>query len=462
MVFNSIAFLIFLPIVLLGFYTLPQKVRWIWLLISGCVFYGWWKWEYLGLLLLSSTIDYFVSNSIAATNNPVVKKRWLWLSIGCNLGILIIFKYLGAFIMSFPNINHHLFTHPNFGALTQFLNAALPVGISFYTFQTMSYTIDVYRGRTAPAKHFGKFLLFVSYFPQLVAGPIERYNALNPQLTKKVNFHYQNFQAGFRFLIWGFFIKMVIADNLAGWVDTIYLNPYRWHPLVGIFGMVCFSLQIYADFHGYTLIAKGVHLMDNFNRPYLAKSVNEFWKRWHISLTTWFKDYLYIPLGGNKTNNIAWVFNILIVFFISGVWHGARYTFIIWGAIHGLFYLIEHRFNKHRGYKPQLKWAGQCLTFALVTLAWVFFRAPNLKIATGVFSTAFGLGDGSDFLTIPWHLGVLVIFFFIVDHGVFKRNIETTMDTWTWEKRWLFYSFIIFCLINFSGATAHPFIYFRF
>jgi len=468
MVFNSIAFLLFLPIVLFGFYVIPHKVRWVWLLMSGFVFYGWWKWEYLGLLLLSSAIDYTISNKIATSNLDQVKKRWLWLSIACNLGILIIFKYLGAFIMTFPNINHYLFTYPNLGTVTHFLNAALPVGISFYTFQTMSYTIDVYRGHAQPAKHFGKFLLFVSYFPQLVAGPIERYNSLNPQLTKQVNFQYDNFQAGFRFIIWGFFVKMVVADNLAAWVDTIFLNPYRWHPLVGVFGMVCFSLQIYADFHGYTLIAKGVaklfgvHLMDNFNRPYLAKSINEFWKRWHISLTTWFRDYLYIPLGGNKSNSAAWLANILAVFLISGLWHGAKYTFIIWGAIHGIFYLVERKFSRHYHYQPKIKWAAQFLTFALVTLSWVFFRAPNLEIAKGIFITTFGLGSGIDFLTIPWHLALLVVLFFILDHGVFKKNIEITLAQWNWQKRWLLYSFIIVCIINFSGATSHPFIYFRF
>lgn len=468
MVFNSIAFFIFLPLVVLGFYLFPHRLRWLWLLLSGFVFYGWWKWEYLSLLLLSGVSDFIIAQRIDKSGIEKHRKRWLWMSICINLGILVLFKYAGAFAMMHPKMPHYISVFPNIGGIIKFLSLALPVGISFYTFQTMSYTIDVYRNKIKPEKHLGKFLLFVSYFPQLVAGPIERYAHLDPQLKKKVKWIYENFQIGFRFILYGLFIKMCIADNLGSWVDTIYNNPGRWHPAVNWFGMVAFSFQIYADFHGYTTIAKGVaklfgvDLMDNFNKPYAASSVNEFWKRWHISLTSWFRDYLYIPLGGNKTGNGHWVFNILLVFLISGLWHGANYTFIIWGAIHGLIYLFENLFSKKRRYAPTIKIAGILFTFFVVTIAWVFFRADNLAIAQVMLNNAFFLGQGADWLTVPWHLLALIPLFIGFDHFIIRQNIQSTLSPWSWQKRWVLYSFMIFCLISFSGAQAHPFIYFRF
>lgn len=468
MVFNSIAFFIFLPLVLLGFYALPHRLRWLWLLLGGFVFYGWWKWEYLSLLLLSGISDFMIAQKIFSLSDSQKRKRWLWLSICVNLGILVLFKYVGAFAMMHPKMGHYIGVFPKIGGVIKFLSLALPVGISFYTFQTMSYTIDVYRQKVIPEKHLGRFLLFVSYFPQLVAGPIERYSQLDPQLKQKVKLLYENFQIGFRFILYGLFIKMCIADNLGSWVDTIYNNPTRWHPAVNWFGMFAFSFQIYADFHGYTTIAKGVaklfgvNLMDNFNKPYAALSVNEFWKRWHISLTSWFRDYLYIPLGGNKTGNGHWVFNILLVFLISGLWHGANYTFIIWGTIHGIIYLVENKFSKGKRYIPRLKPLGWAFTFLIVTIAWVFFRAENLEIAQKMLSNAFYLGNGADWLTLPWHLVALIPFFIVFDHLVIKQNFHATIDSWSWQKRWFVYSVMLFALINLSGAQAHPFIYFRF
>jgi len=452
----------------LGFYLLPHRLRWLWLLLGGFIFYGWWKWEYLSLLLLSGISDFIIAQHIFKTNQPKPRKRWLWLSIFINIGILILFKYVGAFAMMHPKMPHYISVFPKIGGIVQFLSFALPVGISFYTFQTMSYTIDVYRNKIIPEKHLGKFLLFVSYFPQLVAGPIERYSHLDPQLKQKVKAVYENFQIGFRFILYGLFIKMCIADNLGSWVDTIYNNPGRWHPAVNWFGMVAFSFQIYADFHGYTTIAKGVaklfgvNLMDNFNKPYAASSVNEFWKRWHISLTSWFRDYLYIPLGGNKTGNGHWVFNILLVFLISGLWHGANYTFIIWGAIHGIIYLFENSFFKERRYTPTIKFAGILFTFFVVTVAWVFFRSENLAIAQAMLNNAFFLGKGADWLTLPWHLLALIPVFIGFDHSIVKQNFQNTIHNWSWQKRWFTYSFMLFSLICFSGAQAHPFIYFRF
>lgn len=468
MIFNSIAFFIFLPLAVLGFYALPHRFRWIWLLLSGFVFYGWWKWEYLCLLLASGIADFYISQRIFNSSECSKKKKWLWLSVCINLGILILFKYVGAFAMLHPQMPYYISAYPKLGSIIEFLNLALPVGISFYTFQTMSYTIDVYHNRVIPEKNLGKFLLFVSYFPQLVAGPIERYNHLDPQLKQKVNLVYENFQVGFRFIAYGLFIKMCIADNLGVWVDEVYLTPTRWHSAVNWFAMVAFSFQIYADFHGYTTIAKGVaklfgvNLMDNFNKPYAALSVNEFWKRWHISLTSWFRDYVYIPLGGKKTDNSRWILIVFLVFSLSGLWHGANYTFLIWGGIHGLIYLIENKFTIGKRYVPRIKFAGWLFTFFVITLAWVFFRAENLNIALDMLSNALFITTGADWITVPWHSALLIPLFIVFDHFVIEINVQETIKKWTWKQRWIAYGFILFALINLSGAQAHPFIYFRF
>ncbi len=438
------------------------------MLLAGFLFYGWWKWQYLGLLFFSTLLDFFIAKKIAETQNLKHRKLFLWCSVIGNLSVLIGFKYIGFFSLSIPDLANFIEAHPNLDGAITFLSEALPVGISFYTFQTMSYTIDVYRKKISPEKNIGYFALFVSYFPQLVAGPIERFSELQPQLKKHIALKYDDFQTGFRFLLWGFFIKMCIADNLGTWVDTIYLNPVRWHPTVIWFAIMGFAIQIYTDFHGYTLIAKGVarlfgvNLMDNFNKPYAAQTIDDFWKRWHISLTSWFRDYLYIPLGGNKLQNPAWIANILLVFLISGLWHGANYTFIAWGLLHGIFYLIEKKFQKNQTPKPHFAIMASVGVFFLVSIAWVFFRSTDFNTAFAMLNNAFFILPGKDFLEVQWVILILVVLFMIVDHLIIKTTLNDALKILSWPKRWVFYSLLIFALINYSGATAHPFIYFRF
>ncbi|MDD3264071.1 MAG: MBOAT family protein [Candidatus Nanoarchaeia archaeon] len=347
MMFNSIVFLLFFIIVVIIYYLIKPKYRWILLLISSYIFYMSWKIEYIILIIISTLIDYFMGLKIYQSSNLKKRKIFLIISLISNLGILFIFKYFNFFISSIGSI----FTLFNISYIPISLKVLLPVGISFYTFQTMSYTIDVYRKKLNPEKHLGRFAVYVSFFPQLVAGPIERATNLLPQFSKESEenkrLKYENVKEGISLMIIGYFKKIVIADNLAIIVNQIYSNPTGYSSIMLIIATIFFSFQIYGDFSGYSDIARGISkimgydLMINFKRPYFAKSIGEFWKRWHISLSTWFRDYLYIPLGGNKVTIKRNLFNLFLVFLISGIWHGANYTFIIWGALNGIYLIIE-------------------------------------------------------------------------------------------------------------------------
>ncbi|MBN2806812.1 MAG: MBOAT family protein, partial [Prolixibacteraceae bacterium] len=382
MLFNTIEFVIFLPIVIAMYYLIPGKYRWIMLLAASYFFYMSWKVEYIFLIVISTLIDYFSGILMEKRASKRSRLPFLIISLCSNLGLLFFFKYY-----NFASENLNLF----FDALevqynAPFMNLLLPVGISFYTFQTLSYSIDVYFGRQKAEKHLGYFALYVSFFPQLVAGPIERFSNLTPQLKASHHFSFQNLKMGLRLILYGLFIKMVIADNLAGIVDELYTDPGKYATWDIIKGVLFYSFQIYCDFYGYSIIAigsakiMGINIMDNFRTPYLAKNIAEFWQRWHISLSTWFRDYLYLPLGGSRVKQIRWVLNILIVFVVSGIWHGANWTFLIWGALFGFIYLLEKGFNRlfnftqnHRPFSP-----GHLLlalkTFVLVTFIWIFFR----------------------------------------------------------------------------------------
>jgi D-alanyl-lipoteichoic acid acyltransferase DltB (MBOAT superfamily) len=362
--FNSWIFFLFLPLVFAAVYSIPQKYRWIVLLVASYIFYGWWKAEFLLIIAFSTVLDYFCALKIEDSPNQYARKRWAALSLGINLGILFLFKYFYFFIGSSTWMQDLVSPHQKMRDLVEFFGNALPVGISFYTFQTMSYTLDVYYRRAKPERHLGQFALFVSYFPQLVAGPIERFSHLNEQLKVEHKLAYKNLQLGFRLMLYGFFVKMVIADNLSYTVSSIFNDPGKWKYYWNIIGVLSFGFQIYADFFGYSLIAQGaaklfgIELMDNFNRPYLSNNISEFWKRWHISLSTWFRDYVYIPLGGNRVSHSKWIFNIMLVFVLSGLWHGANYTFLIWGALHGVFYLVERFFP----FSLKFKWLNVLIT----------------------------------------------------------------------------------------------------
>lgn len=434
------------------------------LLSVSYLFYGWWRWEFLFLIGASTILDYNSALRIENSESPSQRKFWLGVSLCFNFGVLFFFKYFYFFVGTTDWMQSLAHDHQMVKELVDFLGKSLPVGISFYTFQTMSYVLDVYYGRARAERHLGQYALFVSYFPQLVAGPIERFTHLNEQLKEKKFIKYENIQSGFRLMLYGFFVKMVIADNLSYTVTSVFDNPGKWTFYWNIIGVLSFAFQIYADFFGYSLIAQGsaklfgVDLMDNFKRPYLASGITDFWKRWHISLTSWFRDYLYIPLGGNRVSKGRWTYNVLLVFLLSGLWHGANYTFIIWGALHAIYYLVE-RFSFVKVRNVVFR---SFMTFFFVALAWVFFRANNFDQAIEVFKGMFGALDGDRQLdTQPFILLLLMVF-----GGIELMLGEKGFDTFLEEKgtfqRWVMYVFLIFCILVLSGSEYQAFIYFRF
>jgi len=347
MLFNSIHFLFFLPTVVGLYYLLPQKLRWILIFVSSCYFYMAFIPKYIFILFFIIIIDYLSAIAIEK-NEGKLKLTYLIASLSANILLLCFFKY-------FNFLNDNLaplfsFFGKDFHPIN--LQIILPIGLSFHTFQSMSYTIEVYRGKQKAEKHIGYFANYVLFFPQMVAGPIERYDRLGEELKKEQNLIYQNISDGLKLVLFGLFVKMTIADNIAPFVNQIYNDPLKHSSEEVLLGVFMFSFQIYADFFGYSTIALGsakilgIKIMDNFKTPYFSKSVTEFWSRWHISLSSWFKDYLYIPLGGNRVAIPRWSLNILIVFMLSGLWHGANWTFVVWGALHGLVLLIERYFSK--------------------------------------------------------------------------------------------------------------------
>lgn len=395
MLFNSIEFFVFFGSLLLLYYYVPKKYKWLLLLIVSYYFYMSWRWQYIILIIISTLVDYFVAKAIFKTNIQFRKRVFLSISLIANLGMLFYFKYYNFFIDS-VNSSISIFS----GFTIPYAEIILPVGLSFYTFQTISYTLEVYYGRQEPERHLGKFALFVSYFPQLVAGPIERPQNLLHQLNDPKPLMASNFVSGARLILWGLFKKVVVADRLAYFVDVVYNNPDSYHGLSIVIATVFFAFQIYCDFSGYSDMAigvariMGVDLMKNFRTPYFSTSVREFWGRWHISLSTWFRDYVYIPLGGNRAGMNKWIVNLFITFLISGIWHGANWTFIIWGAIHGLIIAFEAINSKKKFINiplPTLLKTG--LTFSIVCFAWIFFRANNVSdaflIISNIFTTSY-------------------------------------------------------------------------
>ena len=395
MLFNSLEFILFLPLVFVLYWFIFNrrlKHQNLLILISSYVFYGCWDYRFLSLIFLSTIVDYFIGLNIAKKSSKQAQKTLLWCSVLFNLGVLGFFKYYNFFIESwiemFSSIGYNVK-----GVWT--LNIILPVGISFYTFQTMSYTIDVYRKQLKPTKDFISFASFVSFFPQLVAGPIERATNLLPQILNKREFKYEQGIQGLWLILWGMFKKVVIADSLAPIVSDIFENYEVFDGGVLWLGAIYFSIQIYCDFSGYSDIAIGTSklfgfdLMTNFNFPYFSRNIGEFWRRWHISLSTWFRDYLYIPLGGSKRGKLKSLRNIFIIFLVSGFWHGANWTFIFWGLFHSILFIPSYFFSTNRKYVtsiiaenrliPTLKEFFQVIsTFFLVTIGWVFFRSETI------------------------------------------------------------------------------------
>ncbi len=421
MLFNSFEFFFFFSLVLFFYYVCPFKYRWILLLISSYIFYMFWKPVYIVLILTSTVISYFVAIQISKTANKKSALMFLTAGFFINLGLLLIFKYL-----DFANNSMRaLFYFFGFEWNISDFNLILPVGISFYTFQTLGYTFDVFRGTAKAERHFGRFALFVAYFPQLVAGPIERSKHLLPQFLKEVKLDFGRIRDGIMLMSWGMFKKVVIADRLGELVDYVYANPTQYEGTALILAPVFFAFQIFCDFSGYSDIAigaaqtMGIDIMNNFRQPYSAKSFADFWRRWHISLSTWFRDYLYIPLGGSRVTLPKYYINLFITFLICGLWHGANWTFIAWGALHGTFLVLENftqpfRIKISRNV-PVSIWnaAALSLVFSLICFSWIIFRASSISqatyIATHLFSSlsfknVFDLGLSKEQLSIaPYH-----------------------------------------------------------
>ena len=472
MVFNSIAFVVFLPIVVLLFYLLPHKWRWLMLLAASCVFYMWFVPKYILILLVTIVIDYSAGLLMERyADLPQKKKTFMIVSIVSTLAVLVVFKYLNFLTENLDQLcaslgfQTHLVTH-----------ILLPIGLSFHTFQSMSYVIEVYRGHQKAERHFGYYSLYVMFFPQLVTGPIERPGNLLRQLHEKKEFRYENISNGMRLILFGFFVKMVVADHLGEYVDEVYGHLDEYNSWSVLLCMVFYSFQIYCDFFGYSTIAlgsaklMGFDITDNFRSPYLSKNIAEFWRRWHISLSTWFRDYVYIPLGGSRVKFGRWVFNILVVFVLSGIWHGAAWTFLLWGFAHGVLHIIEKVLRRAlltRGHAPLLltrfgNALGVAKTFVLVTLFWVPFRATDFAHMKAIFVTAitrFGEGEMMSVKPGMWlYLGLLILF------DVLLRN--TRFDVWCDDKplplRWLVYAVLVFMTICCSSVANFPFIYFQF
>jgi len=454
MLFNSLDYLFFLPAVVLLYYLLPQRLRWILIFVSSCLFYMAFIPKYILVLFAIIVIDYSAAIWMEKLHGKA-RKRLLLISLFANVGILAFFKYFGfanQTLIDFFALFGKEFKYYDLGII-------LPIGLSFHTFQSMSYTIEVYRGQQKAEKHLGYFANYVLFFPQMVAGPIERYATLGEELRKTQTLNYQNLSAGFRLVLLGFVVKMVIADQLAPFVNQVYANPTAYNQLQIVAALVFFAFQIYADFFGYSLIAQGsarllgIHIMDNFKTPYFAKSVGEFWRRWHISLSTWFRDYLYIPLGGNRVSTWRWALNTLFVFGISGLWHGANWTFIIWGLLHGLFLLTE---------KPLKRYANTLSTFVLVCFAWVFFRAPDfttaLQILKGVYTSAPIKETWLDF----WTPMLALVLLMILEFSYRKERFDQLLERVPLVARWSIYFVLIFSLLALSGTQKFTFIYFQF
>jgi alginate O-acetyltransferase complex protein AlgI len=479
MLFNSFEFLLFFPIVTIIYFLLPHKFRWIHLLVSSCVFYMAFIPVYILILVFTIVIDYFAGIWIGRSIGK--KRKWfLVLSIIANVGILAVFKYYDFFIENINKILHSVDIHTN--NELPYLNIILPIGLSFHTFQAMSYTIEVYRGNQKPEKHFGIYALYVMFFPQLVAGPIERPQHLLPQLREKHQFDIDRVYAGLRLMLWGLFKKVVIADRLAMYVNEVYGNVHGYGSGNLLVAAIFFAIQIYCDFSGYSDIAlgsarvMGFTLMTNFNRPYFSKNIREFWQRWHISLSSWFRDYVYKSLGGNRISSFRTYINILIVFLISGLWHGANYTFIIWGAIHGALVIAFMLYRKHikiSFLKKQIfNLPSVLFTFFLVSMAFIFFRANSVNDAVYAVSKIFSF-DFSDFTIMLKDVGSriefgktsLVIALFAV-LLLFINDWYQTIDQSALDKKPLsdiFYNaFILFLVVSIGVFKNTNFIYFQF
>jgi len=475
MLFNSFEFALFLPLSFLLYWFVFKKhlkAQNFYLLAISYVFYGWWDWQFLSLIAFSSLVDFIAGQQIEKANNKARKKLFLWISICTNLGFLGFFKYFNFFAESFADMVSMIGMQANPWSL----NVILPVGISFYTFQTMSYTIDLYRGQMKAEKDPIAFFAYVSFFPQLVAGPIERAVNLLPQFKIKREFSYEQGADGMRLILWGLFKKVVIADNCALFVNEVFANYQSASGLELILGAVFFAFQIYGDFSGYSDIAIGTaklfgfNLMTNFRTPYFSRDIAEFWRRWHISLSTWFRDYVYIPLGGSRVEKGRAVFNTFVIFVVSGFWHGANWTFIVWGALNAVYFLPLLLLGKNRKntdtvaenrFLPSLRELWQMgTTFGLTCLAWVFFRAESAGDAWDYLLNVKPSENWFD-VDIPYSLYLTVPILIIFDWS-FRKNGVCQLKNIGRMKRYTIYLFIAICIFLLGRFNNQEFVYFQF
>lgn len=483
MLFNSNAFYVFLPIVFTIYWLMPKRHRWIVLLISSYYFYMSWNVKYVTLILLTTVVSYVTALLLERTDDRKKRKLCLWTALFLSLGVLFFFKYFN-FLSDSVVQALQCFAIPVHEVT---LNLMLPVGISFYTFQTLSYVIDVYRGDVPACRHFGKYATFISFFPQLVAGPIERTRNLLPQIEGEHTFDADKGVHGAKMIAWGFFKKIAIADSIAGYVDVIYNNVHGYEGLPLLIATGLFAFQIYCDFSGYSDIAVGVaelldiDLMTNFKSPYFASSIKDFWARWHISLSTWFRDYVYIPLGGNRKGAWKTRRNLLITFLVSGLWHGANWTYVIWGGIHGLGQIVEREWNRIFPPRKERSWIRILLTFAFVCFAWIFFRANTLSDAGYVITHLFtGLTSPLAYLTEGFQsfriasltqtsgLKTLLICGICILVLLIHDGIEMKTSVWEWlgrfrrPVRYALYFLLLFVILYSRQLGEYEFVYFQF
>ncbi len=481
MLFNSIDFAIFLPIVFFLYWFVCNrdiKLQNFLIVIASYVFYGWWDWRFLSLIFFSTIVDFSVGLFLEKTDHRIKRKLLLFLSIFVNLGFLGFFKYYNFFLDSFIST----FSFFGYQLSARSLNIVLPVGISFYTFQTLSYTIDVYRRKMKPTHNPIVFFAYVSFFPQLVAGPIERATNLLPQFLSRRKFIYSRAVDGMRQILWGFVKKLVIADNCAEFANMAFNGSENYNGMTLLVGSFFFAFQIYGDFSGYSDIAIGTarlfgfNLMQNFAFPYFSRNIGEFWRRWHISLSSWFRDYLYIPLGGSKGGTSQQLRNTIIIFVVSGFWHGANWTFIVWGLLNALYFIplmLQGKNRKHTDVPAEesllpspKEFLAILTTFIFTLIAWIFFRAESLSHAFSIVGTIFS----PSFVAMPELprrslVTVALIAGFLTVEWIGRKNQYAIEKIWLNRSkifRWSMYASICLIIILYAHTSETPFIYFQF
>ena len=483
MLFNSIDFAIFLPLCfVIYWFFLNNNIKYqnLFIAFSSYIFYAWWDWRFLSLIFVSTAIDFYVGKKIYISKVKKIRKKLLILSLFINIGLLCFFKYYNFFLDNF--VDAFSFFGLSFEAKS--LSIILPVGISFYTFQTISYSIDIYKKKIKPSDDFISFVAFVSFFPQLVAGPIERAANLLPQFHKKrIFFSYEIASDGMRQILWGLFKKIVIADNCAVFVNEIFANYSDYSSSTLFLGAVFFAFQIYGDFSGYSDMAIGTaklfgfHLMQNFSFPYFSRDIAEFWRRWHISLSTWFRDYIYIPLGGSRVSEIKKIRNIFIIFIVSGFWHGANWTFIIWGLLNAVYFLPLMFLNKNRDNLnviaknknlPNLKELTSVIfTFFLTVIAWIFFRSENVAKAISYIISLFDLSIFTLPQIISPKIDMIYTYFMLLIFLIFEwinrdKCFGLDIKNYSSKTRWFLYLFFVVLIMFFGVFKNDTFIYFQF